>query len=52
MTAIEMSTLIETQEYDKIKLKCREIQGMLTYIGAYEMKALIDEIQQQLMTSE
>ncbi len=49
MTATEMATLVEAEDYDSIKLKCREIQGILTYIGAYEMKALIDEIQEKLM---
>ena len=48
-TAESMPKLIEEKRYEQIKIICREIQGILTFIGAYEMKEVVDEVQKQLI---
>lgn len=40
---------INEHRYERIKLACNEIAGILDAIGAYEMKALIDEIQKHFL---
>jgi len=48
-TAESVPKFIDEKEYDRIKVICRDIQGILTFIGAYEMKEMVDEVQKQLM---
>lgn len=40
---------IKEKRYDRVKLGCSEIQGILGAIGAYEMKALVDEMQKNFL---
>jgi len=47
-TANTVPQLIEKKQYDQIKIICRDIQGILTFIGAYEMKEIVDDVQEQL----
>ncbi len=48
-TAESLPKLIEEKRMEQVKIVCREIQGILSFIGAYEMKEVVDEIQKQLI---
>ncbi len=48
-TVESVPKLIESMQYEHLKVMCREMQGILTFIGAHEMKTLIDEIQKELI---
>jgi len=40
---------LKERRYDRVKLACREIQGLLGAIGAYDMKVLVDEMQKDFL---
>jgi CheY-like chemotaxis protein len=40
---------LKEKRYDRVKLACSEIQGILGAIGAYDMKALVDEMQKNFL---
>ena len=40
---------IKEKRYERVKLACNDIQGILDAIGAYELKALVDEIQKNFL---
>ena len=42
---------LKEKRYERVKLACNEIQGMLSAIGAYEMKELVDEMQKNFLYS-
>jgi len=50
-TANTLPMLIQNKQYEHVKVLCREIQGILTFIGAYEMKEMIDNIQKHMVYS-
>lgn len=46
-----MPKWLKEKRYERVKLACTEIQGMLSAIGAYEMKELVDEMQKNFLYS-
>jgi CheY-like chemotaxis protein len=46
-----MPKWLKEKRYERVKLACNEIQGMLSAIGAYEMKELVDEMQKNFLYS-
>jgi len=40
---------IKEKRYDRVKSSCREIQGILGAIGAYDMKELVDEMHKNFL---
>ena len=48
-TVESIPTLIKSKQYEHVKVICREIQGVLTFIGAYEIKTAVDELQKQMI---
>lgn len=48
-TAESMPALIQSKQYEHVKVICREIQGVLTFIAANDMKAAVDAIQKQMI---
>jgi CheY-like chemotaxis protein/flagellar basal body-associated protein FliL len=40
---------IKEKHYERVKLACNDIQGILDAIGAYELKELVDEIQKNFL---
>ena len=46
-----MPKWLKDKRYERVKLACTEIQGMLDAIGAYEMKELVDEMQKNFLYS-
>jgi len=48
-TVESIPVLIKTKQYEHVKVICREIQGVLTFIGAYEIKTAIDDLQKQMI---
>jgi len=50
-TAESMPVLIQSKQYEHVKVICREILGVLTFIGAYEMKAAVEALQKQMIYS-
>jgi len=48
-TSTSIPRWIENKQYEHIKMVCRDMQSALGSIGAYELKAMIDEIQKQFV---
>ena len=44
-----MPRWLKEKRYERVKLACNDIQGMLSAIGAYEMKELVDEMQKNFL---
>ncbi len=44
-----MPKWLKEKRYERVKLGCNELQGMLGPIGAYEMKELVDAIQKNFL---
>ena len=40
---------LKAKRYDRVKLACSEIQGILGAIGAYDLKALVDDMQKNFL---
>jgi CheY-like chemotaxis protein len=40
---------IDEKHFERVRLSCSEMQGILDAIGAYEMKALVDEMQKNFL---
>jgi hypothetical protein len=40
---------LKEKRYERVKLACNEIEGVLSAIGAYEMKALVNEMQKNFL---
>lgn len=50
-TVESLPVLIKTKQYEHVKVICREIQGVLTFIGASEMKTAVEALQKQMIYS-
>lgn len=46
-----MPKWLKEKRYERVKSACNEIQGILSAIGAYEMKELVDEMQKNFLYS-
>ena len=44
-----MPKWIEDKEYNSVKVSCRDMQGILGMIGAYEMKEVVDEMERNIL---
>ena len=44
-----MPLWLKEKRYERVQLACNEIQDILTAIGAYEMKELVDEMQKNFL---
>lgn len=44
-----MPKWLKEKRYERVKLSCNEMQGILGAIGAYEMKELVDEMQKNFL---
>lgn len=42
---------IQEKRYDRVKSACREMQGILAAIGAYDMKEIVDEMHKNFLYS-